>query len=191
MIISSRKTAVALVIALASAGFSLAQILPMTPDIPAKFTAPETEYDYVKRVEMLPMRDGVKLYTVIVIPKGAVHAPILLTRTPYDAAHRTERTESPHMLDELSESDDVFVKAGYIRVFQDVRGKYGSQGAYVMTPPPSGPLNPSGPNDTADAWDTIDGWSSMCRSRTGKLAWSAHPTRGSPWSWRCLIRIRR
>jgi uncharacterized protein len=156
MTFSCRNVASTLIMVLASAGFSGAQISPMTPDIPAKFTAPVTEYDYVKRVEMIPMRDGVKLYTVIVIPKGAEHAPMLLTRTPYDAAHRAQRNESPHMLDELPEADEVFVKAGYIRVYQDVRGKYGSQGAYVMTPPPSGPLNPSGPNDTADAWDTID-----------------------------------
>src|SRR5260370_27105483 len=128
----------------------------MTPDIPAKFNPPHTDYGYVKRVEMIPMRGGVKLYPVIVIPKKAHHAPILLTRTPYDAAKRTQRNESPHMLDELPEGDDVFVKAGYIRVFQDVRGKYGSEGEYVMTPPPTGPLNANGPNDTKDAYDTID-----------------------------------
>ncbi|MGH9585341.1 MAG: CocE/NonD family hydrolase, partial [Acidobacteriaceae bacterium] len=133
-----------------------AQTNPMTPAIPAKFTPPRTNYDYVKRVVMIPMRDGVKLYTVIVIPKGAHDAPILLTRTPYNAAGRAERMLSPHMLDTLPQGDDVFVKAGYIRVFQDVRGKYGSEGEYVMTPPPRGPLNPNGPNDTTDAWDTID-----------------------------------
>ena len=44
------------------------------------------------------------------------------------------------MLDELPQGDEVFVKAGYIRVFQDVRGKYGSEGDYVMTPPPIGPV---------------------------------------------------
>jgi hypothetical protein len=48
------------------------------------------------------------------------------------------------MLDELPQGDDVFVGAGYIRVFQDVRGKYGSEGAYLMTPPPLGPLNRAG-----------------------------------------------
>jgi putative CocE/NonD family hydrolase len=128
----------------------------MTPDIPPKFEPSRTNYDYVKRVEMVPMRDGVRLYTVILIPKGAHNAPILLTRTPYNAAKRAQRKESPHMLDELPEGDEVFVRAGYIRVFQDVRGKYGSEGEYVMTPPPTGPLNPSGPNDTKDAYDTID-----------------------------------
>jgi uncharacterized protein len=135
---------------------SLAQTATTIPDIPAKFTEPRVGYDYVKRVEMVPMRDGVRLYTVIVIPRSATHAPILLTRTCYNAAGRAMRTESPHMLDELPQGDDVFVKAGYIRVFQDVRGKYGSEGEYLMTPPPIGPLNPNGPNDTTDAYDTID-----------------------------------
>jgi hypothetical protein len=128
----------------------------MTPDIPAKFTPPQTDYDYIKRVVMIPMRDGVKLYTVIAIPKGATHAPIVLTRTPYDAAKCVEEMDSPHLLDSMMIGDDVWAKAGFIRAFQDVRGKYGSEGGYVMTPPPIGPLNPKGPNDTTDAWDTID-----------------------------------
>src|ERR1700678_4693120 len=93
-------------------------------DIPKSFTPPTSDYDYEKREVMIPMRDGVKLHTVIVVPKGARNAPILLTRTPYNAAGRASRTESPRMLDQLPQSDDVFVGAGYIRVFQDVRGKY-------------------------------------------------------------------
>ena len=133
-----------------------AQTTPANSDIPTTFTSPQSEYDYVKRIEMIPMRDGVKLYTVIVIPKGASHAPILLTRTPYSAAALTSRTESPHMLDELPQGHDVFIEAGYICVFQDERGKYGSQGIYLMTPPPIGPLNKSGIDDTTDAYDTID-----------------------------------
>jgi hypothetical protein len=58
---------------------------PMKPDIPAVFNPPTSEWDYVKREVMIPMRDGVKLHTVIVIPKGAQRAPIILTRTPYNA----------------------------------------------------------------------------------------------------------
>ena len=62
---------------------------PMTPDISGKpFVAPDVGRDYDKRVVMVPMRDGTKLHTVIVVPKGARNAPILLTRTPYDAAGR-------------------------------------------------------------------------------------------------------
>jgi uncharacterized protein len=132
------------------------QTAPMTPDIPAHVEQPTADYNYTKRVVMLPMRDGVKLYTVILVPKGAKNLPMVLTRTPYDAAGRAERENSPFLRDTLPLGDDVFATGNYIRVWQDVRGKYGSEGDYVMTPMPTGPLNPNGPNDTTDAWDTID-----------------------------------
>ena len=125
-------------------------------DIPATFTPPTAANDYVKRDVMIPMRDGVRLHTVIVIPKGASGAPILLTRTPYDASHRAARTASTHMLSILPQGDEVFVQAGYIRVFQDIRGKYGSEGPYFMTLPPRGPLNAMSVDETTDAFDTID-----------------------------------
>ncbi|MBV8340780.1 MAG: CocE/NonD family hydrolase [Gammaproteobacteria bacterium] len=133
-----------------------AQTAPITPDIPASFTPPVSEWDYVKREEMIPMRDGVKLYTVIVIPRGAQHAPIIMTRTPYNAAKRAERFASPHMLALLPMGDDALVPQGYIRVFQDVRGKYGSQGEYVMTRPLRGPLNPTSVDHSTDTYDTIE-----------------------------------
>jgi putative CocE/NonD family hydrolase len=133
-----------------------AQTPPLTPDIPAKYKAPSASYDYVKREVMIPMRDGVKLYTVIVIPKGAKNAPVILTRTPYNAAARTQRTLSTHMLATLPQGDEVFVVDGYIRVFQDIRGKYGSEGEYVMTRPLKGPLNSSAVDHATDAYDTID-----------------------------------
>ena len=125
-------------------------------DIPQSFVVPTGDYDYVKREVMIPMRDGVKLYTVIMVPKGAANAPILLTRTPYNAAKRVARNNSPHLLAALPEGDDVFVQAGYIRVFQDVRGKYQSEGDYVMTRPVRGPLNPTATDNVTDAYDTID-----------------------------------
>src|SRR5204863_503551 len=56
---------------------SAAQTPPLTPDIPRKFETPTSSYDYVKRDVMIPMRDAVKLHTVIVIPKGARNAPII------------------------------------------------------------------------------------------------------------------
>jgi len=120
------------------------------------YKAPTDQADYIKREVMVPMRDGVKLYTVIIIPKGAHNAPILLTRTPYNAAKRVMRNDSPHMLSALPQGDELFVQDGYIRVFQDVRGKYGSEGDYVMTRPPRGPLNPTSTDHVTDAWDTID-----------------------------------
>ncbi len=125
-------------------------------DIPKSFSFPPGDYDYVRREVMIPMRDGVKLFTEIIIPKGVKDVPILLTRTPYDASRRTRRANSAHMLATLPEGDEVFVKAGYIRVFQDVRGKYRSQGEYIMTRPPRGPLNRTGTDHATDAYDTID-----------------------------------
>jgi uncharacterized protein len=141
------------------AACALAQTSAVPPpggDIPATFTPATADYDYVKRDVMIPMRDGVKLHTVIVVPKGARNAPILLTRTPYNASRRTERNNSPHMLSILPQADEVFVQGGYIRVFQDVRGKYKSEGDYVMTRPVRGPLNPAATDHVTDTYDTID-----------------------------------
>ena len=132
-----------------------AQTPPMQPDIPA-FKAPTEGFDYERREVMVPMRDGVKLFTVILVPRGAQHAPIILTRTPYHAASRARRYMSPHMLASLPMGDEVFVSEGYIRVFQDVRGKYDSEGDYVMTRPLHGVLNPTAVDHSTDAYDTID-----------------------------------
>jgi hypothetical protein len=125
-------------------------------DIPSSLAPPLAGYDYLKRDVMIPMRDGVKLHTVIVVPKGAASAPILLERTPYNASARAVRNNSPHMLAALPESAEVFVAGGYICVFQDVRGKYGSEGDYLMTRPVRGPLNSTSTDEATDAYDTID-----------------------------------
>jgi predicted acyl esterase len=132
-----------------------AQTPPMTPDIPAKFAFPTDRNDYLKREVMIPMRDGVKLYTVIVVPKGARDAPILLTRTPYNARKRVERSVSPYAEAILAQMDEPFVRDGYIRVYQDVRGKYASQGDYVVTRPLRGPLNSTRVDHATDAYDAI------------------------------------
>src|SRR6185312_4720386 len=149
--------AVAISVSLLSLASIYAQDKPVADDLTPGFKAPARESDFEKRVVMIPMRDGVKLYTVIVVPKGAKGAPILMTRTCYNAAGRAVRSDSPRMIEALPLSDEVFVEAGYIRVYQDVRGKYGSEGPYLMTPPPvdSG-FNPTGADDTTDAYDTID-----------------------------------
>src|SRR5215467_11529801 len=135
---------------------SAQQTSPLTPDIPKKFETPTNAYDYVKRDVMIPMRDGVKLHTVIVVPKSARRAPILLTRTPYNASERAQRNASSHVIAALPLFDELFVADGYIRVYQDVRGKYGSEGEYVMTRPLRGPLNSTNVDHSTDAYDTID-----------------------------------
>src|ERR1700733_2523194 len=116
-------------------------------------------FDYVRREVMIPMRDGVKLHTVILVPKGAKGAGILLTRTPYNANALTTNALSSHMGSSLYGYDnatDVIIDGGYIRVIQDVRGKYGSEGDYVMNRPLRGPLNPTQIDHATDTYDTID-----------------------------------
>ena len=125
-------------------------------DIAKSFAPSASELDFVKREVMIPMRDGVKLHTVILVPKGAHDAPILLTRTPYNASKRLSRNNSAHMLAVAPEAAEVFVKDGYIIAYQDVRGKYKSEGEYVMTRPVRGPLNPAATDHVTDAYDTID-----------------------------------
>ena len=133
---------------------------PMLPsETPVQFTPVTDSFDYARREVMIPMRDGVKLHTVILVPKGAKNAPILLTRTPYDADDLTTHEHSSHLGPSLHGYDnalEVILEGGYIRVVQDVRGKYGSEGDYVMTRPLRGPLNPTTVDHSTDTYDTID-----------------------------------
>jgi putative CocE/NonD family hydrolase len=129
---------------------------PAGDDIVHGWKAPRDADDYIERSVMIPMRDGVKLRTIIMIPKGAKNAPIIFTRTPYDATARARRIPGAKLSGRLPMSDEDVVLGGYIRVYQDVRGKYGSEGTYVLARPPRGPLN-TGPTDhVTDAWDSID-----------------------------------
>ena len=131
----------------------------LASETPASFAPATTFFDYVRREVMIPMRDGVRLHTVILVPRGARHAPILLTRTPYGASAQTSHTASSHLgpaLDGYDNALDVIVDGGYIRVVQDVRGKYGSEGDYVMNRPLRGPLNPTAVDHATDTYDTID-----------------------------------
>ena len=65
-------------------GTPSAKSLP--PDIPRTFKPVTTSFDYIKRELDIPMRDGVKLHAVLIVPRGASGAPILLDRTPYIVA---------------------------------------------------------------------------------------------------------
>lgn len=114
-------------------------------DIPEQFTAQVLDEGYTERVAMIPMRDGVKLNTVLYVPTGVTNAAMLLMRTPYNASTSKARIGA-----------DRYLHAGYIRVIQDVRGKHGSEGDYRVTHPARGPLNDGGTDHATDAWDTVD-----------------------------------
>ena len=128
-------------------------------ETPAHLQPAVQSFDYERREAMISMRDGVKLHTVILVPKGARRAPILLTRTPYSADGLTTHTNSAHLGPTLYGYDnatDVIVEGGYIRVIQDIRGKYGSEGDYVMNRPLHGPQNPTPLDEATDTYDSID-----------------------------------
>ena len=128
-------------------------------ETPAQYTPSSFGFDYTRREVMIPMRDGVKLFTVILVPKAARRAPILLTRTPYNATELTSHGQSGHLgsiLIGYDNATDVIVEGGYIRVVQDVRGKHKSEGDYVMNRPLHGPQNPTPVDHATDTYDTID-----------------------------------
>src|SRR5258707_14777687 len=128
-------------------------------ETPAKFDPTKDGFDYIRREVMIPMRDGVKLHTVILVAKGARSAPILLTRTPYNATELTTHSHSSHLGPSLFGYDnatEVIVEGGYIRAVQDIRGKYGSKGDYVMKRPVHRPQNPTSVDHATDTYDTID-----------------------------------
>ncbi len=143
-----------------------AQSAPKYPNFPSEMPdelKPATaSFDHERREVMIAMRDGVKLHTVILVPRSATKAKpaaILLTRTPYNADELTNHVQSAHLGPALYGYDnatEVIVEGGYIRVVQDVRGKYGSEGDYVMNRPLHGPLNPTPVDHATDTYDTID-----------------------------------
>ncbi|HKD16767.1 MAG TPA: CocE/NonD family hydrolase [Thermoanaerobaculia bacterium] len=164
---------------IAVAASALAQAPATTPkypnypsEMPAAVKPAVDTFDYVRREVMIPMRDGVRLHTVILVPRGAKGAPILMTRTPYDANAQTAHVESPHLgptLEGYDNATDVIVDGGYIRVVQDVRGKYGSEGDYVMNRPLHGPQNPTPVDHATDTYDTIDWLVKNVQESNGKV----------------------
>jgi hypothetical protein len=128
-------------------------------ETPANFQPTNYNFDYQRRDVMIPMRDGIKLHTVILVPNGAKNAPILFTRTPYSATELTSHEQSSHLgpiLQGYDNATDVIVDGGYIRVVQDIRGKYGSEGDYIMNRPIHGPQNRTAIDESTDTYDTID-----------------------------------
>jgi putative CocE/NonD family hydrolase len=114
-------------------------------DIPNNFAVRTLNEGFIERVVMIAMRDGVKLKTFIYIPNGAQDAAMMMMRTPYNASSWKTRMLT-----------DKYLHAGYIRVMQDIRGKHGSEGDYLVTMPARGPCNTSGVDHATDAWDTVD-----------------------------------
>ena len=107
---------------------------------------------YVKHEFRIPMRDGVKLYTAVYIPKdNSRQYPFLLNRSPFGSAPYGE-----HAFPARLGPSDAFDRAGYIFVMQDVRGRYQSEGRFVDMPPQPDDLKPGQVDESTDAYDTIE-----------------------------------
>ncbi|MGD0299681.1 MAG: CocE/NonD family hydrolase [Bryobacteraceae bacterium] len=120
-----------------------------------------TKYDY-----RIPMRDGVKLFTSVFVPKDTSQSyPFLMQRTPYSVA--------PYGIDNYRPvlgPSELFTKEGFIFVYQDVRGRYLSEGAFVDIPPHK--THFSGPkdfDDSTDTYDTIDWLVKNVPNNNGKV----------------------
>jgi uncharacterized protein len=106
---------------------------------------------FKKQDVMIPMRDGIKLHTEIYVPKHATEPlPFFLTRTPYGLSDDKEGYS--RLLDLHSE----MIPDGYIFVFQDIRGRYGSGGTFVMQRDPRDQSDPHSIDEGTDTYDTID-----------------------------------
>ena len=107
--------------------------------------------NYIKKELYIPMRDGVKLFTSVYMPKDATEKhPILMSRTPYSCAPYGENNWRPFWNNHWR----YYMREGYIIVLQDVRGRWMSEGNFVDVRP----FNPAknGTNETDEASDTYD-----------------------------------
>lgn len=102
--------------------------------------------EYQKLEFRIPMRDGVKLYTAVYVPKGKTDFPILMERTPYSSAPYGKQ---------VPQFDDLYAQAGYAIASQDVRGQYMSEGKYVNVRPQL-KAGEKGIDESTDTYDTID-----------------------------------
>jgi hypothetical protein len=139
----------ATVLLLASAGMLPAQ------SSPADAVRQQLEYarsHYTKFDYRIPMRDGVKLYTSVYVPKDTSHSyPILMQRTPYSVA--------PYGIDNYRPvlgPSELFTREGFIFVYQDVRGRYLSEGAFIDVPVHNTHLSGKETDESTDTYDTID-----------------------------------
>lgn len=139
--------------------------LAASPSRVPQSEAPQ-EGDFTIRAEMIPMRDGIRLFTLIVAQKEtAGPRPVILLRTPYNASRGLEGTTASNLEELLG---NQFMGSDYIYVFQDIRGRFRSEGDYFMYRAPIGPFNKTTTDETTDAWDTID-WLVTNLSTNGKV----------------------
>lgn len=154
--VSSVILAAASIVAVSATGFAQAPVAPTataTPSAPASPIKLDVRELYTKYEYRVPMRDGVKLFTSVYVPKaGGETYPFLLKRSPYSC--------KPYGVDQYPENlgpSDTLAKSGYIFVFQDVRGRWASEGELVnMRPHITDKRGPTDFDESTDTYDTIE-----------------------------------
>ncbi|MFN8571384.1 MAG: CocE/NonD family hydrolase [Gemmatimonadaceae bacterium] len=133
---------------LAHVAFTVLCCLAATAPVTAGVGAQEPVFE--RRELTIPMRDGVKLFAVALVPTGVRDPlPILLIRTPFSAAGAFRSANVPAAYRELA-------KDGYIFVVEDIRGRFGSEGQFVTSRVQRDPRDPASTDESTDAYDTID-----------------------------------
>jgi putative CocE/NonD family hydrolase len=152
-----RTAWIALALLLAPAGVH-ARPAPPPADHPIK--ARFTKYEY-----QVPMRDGVKLFTAVYVPKDAAgKLPILLKRTPYGVG-----PYGPDQYPDRAGPSPLFEQGGYILACQDVRGRMKSEGKFVHGRPHNPKKGPKDADESTDAYDTIDWLVRNVPNNSGKV----------------------
>lgn len=124
---------------------------------------------YKKTSAMIPMRDGVKLFVVILSPVNATKPlPILLQRTPYGASGANIPEDSVLDVKELGPYYGKMLKEGYFLVLQDIRGKFKSEGNMEIHQPLVHATQKGAVDESTDTWDTIDWLIKNIRNNNGK-----------------------
>jgi putative CocE/NonD family hydrolase len=136
----------------------------------ASAQAPAPPFDvkahYIKRDYMVPMRDGVKLFTIIYTPRDTTRTyPILMVRTPYSI-----RPYEPEVYKAMLGPSSEFDRDGYVFVFQDARGKFRSEGEFeVMRPFKPNKKGPKDVDESSDTYDTIEWLLANQRGHNGRV----------------------
>ena len=132
-------------------GHGTSVVFSSSPDSVYKRTGDAVHHifhDYERSEAMIPMRDGVKLHAVILKPTDIAAAlPFLIERTPY-GVDGTSRASFFASRPELA-------RAGYIYVGEDIRGRYKSEGKFVMSRPLANHNDPNAVDESTDTYDTV------------------------------------
>ena len=158
-----------LVVGFVFGAVALTFVAPVAQHHPSPLAEADSTYvktNYTKSEHMIPMRDGVKLFTAVYVPKDqSVPYPILLQRTPYSVRPYGVH----HYADPPEHRMRYYAREGFIFVYQDVRGRYGSEGEFVHVRPYRKRKGPWQIDESTDTWDTIDWLVKHVPNHNGKV----------------------